>query len=138
MEGRELARIIRRLPIEQPITDAYQSTQPMGASRPGGPFRDQREHLVGWLSEISGPGAYNRQATNGDATAAYNHFQCAPGLLWLAEALGEDSDVVRHAARATQAAPGRAASQCAAIRRLIPWSRVEDLARGQRRRWLPW
>lgn len=31
---------------------------------------------------------------NWDAKAAYHHFQCAPGLLWLGEALGEDPDVL--------------------------------------------
>ena len=49
----------------------------------------QKEHLTGWLSEIDGPGAYDRQSRNWTAKDAYNHFQCPAGLLWLAEALGE-------------------------------------------------
>lgn len=129
MQGAELAKIIERLPVQQPVTDAYQAENPIGTPRPGKNWRNQREHLVGWLRELSGPGAYGRQSRAWDAKAAYNHFQCAPGLLWLGEALGEDPDVVKQAVTEVKAAPARAASQCAAVRRVIPWSRIEQLVR---------
>lgn len=127
MQGVELARIIGRLPVQQPVTDAYQAENPVGTPRPGKNWRNQREHLVGWLRELTGPGAYGRQSRDWDAKAAYSHLQCAPALLWLAEALGEDPDVVEQAVRAVRATPERAASQCAAVRRVIPWSRIEQL-----------
>lgn len=114
VEGAELASTLERLPVRQPITDACQGTNPMGAA-PGSNWRNQREHLVNWLREITGPGAYNRKSRNWDAKAAYNHFQCAPALLWLAEALGEDPTVMRKAVEEVKTAKPRAASQCAAV-----------------------
>lgn len=125
-----MVRVIQRLPVAQPITDAYQATGPLGVPKPTSGWTNQKEHLLGWFSEISGPGAYNRQSRTWDAKAAYNHFQCAPGLLWLAEALGEEPTTVRRAVESVQAAPRRAASQCAAVRRIIPWERIEQLAVG--------
>ena len=133
MQGTELAKVIEKLPIRQPVTDAYQAENPIGTPRPGKNWQNQREHLVGWLRELSGPGAYGRKTRTWDAKAAYNHFQCAPGLLWLGEALGEDPHVVQQAVLQVKAAPPRAASQCAAVRRVIPWSRIEHLL-SQRRR----
>lgn len=129
MHGAELAKIIAKLPIRQPVTDAYQAENPMGTPRPGKSWRNQREHLVDWLQALPGPGAYGRKSRDWDAQAAYNHFQCAPGLLWLGEALGEDPEVVKRAVQEVRLAPPRGASQCAAVRRVIPWSRIERLAR---------
>lgn len=126
MQGREVVRAIRRLPVEQAITDAYEATGPLGVAKPSSGWTNQKEHLIGWFSEISGPGAYNRQSRTWTAKEAYNHFQCAPGLLWLAEALGEDPATITKALEAVKAAR-RAASQCAALRRVIPWERVEEL-----------
>ena len=121
-------RVIRRLPVAQPITDAYESSIGGRGARKVW-YRSQKEHLCGWFAEISGPGAYNRQSRNWDVKAAYNHFQCTAGLLWLAEALGEDPNTVREAVEAAQRAPRRGGSQCAAVRRVIPWERVEELLR---------
>ena len=127
MSGTVFARRIRRLPVRQPLTDAYERSEPrpLGVS-PGKTYDDQREHLTGWFSELGGPGYYGRAKPRG-ARAGYNSFQCAPGLVWLAEALGEDPAVVRKGIAAIEAAPRRGASQCAAWRRVVPWSRIEDL-----------
>jgi hypothetical protein len=132
VRGLELVSVIRRLPVAQPITDSYQATSPLGVAKPSDVWTNQKEHLIGWFSEISGPGAYDRQSRTWDAKAAYNHFQCAPGLLWLAEALGEDPTIVIRAVEAVKAAPRRAASQCAAVRQVIAWERIEHLV-GTRR-----
>lgn len=131
VQGIDLVRVIQRLPVEQPITDAYEATGPMGVATPASGWTNQKEHLLGWFSEISGPGAYDRQSRTWDAKAAYNHFQCAPGLLWLAEALGEEPSRVTLAVESVIAAPRRAASQCAAVRRVIPWERIEQLVKRQ-------
>ena len=89
-------------------------------------WSSQREHLIGWFSQLAGPGAYDRKSKNLGAKHGYNHFQCAPGLLWLAEALGEDPSIVQRAA-AEAGGIGRPAAQCAAIRRIIPWQRIAEL-----------
>lgn len=82
--------------------------------------------MAAWLDELDGPGAYGRVSRGLGARHAYNHFQCAPGLLWIAEALGEHAQVVRDAADAA-GGEGRPATQCAAIRRVIPWARIVEL-----------
>lgn len=125
----DLVAVVQGLPAAQPLTDAFEAREPMGgAGRPGVSYRNQKEHLLGWLSEYGGPGAYGRKHGSDDPRAAYNRFQCARGLIWLAEALGEDRDVVRKAIAAVEAAPPRGASQCKAVRGVIPWIRIEELA----------
>lgn len=64
-----------------------------------------------------------------DARAAYNHLQCAPALLWLAEALGEDPAVINRAIDAVGAVARNGASQCGAVRREVPWGRIEQLVK---------
>ena len=126
--GREFARILARLSPHLPISDAYEA-----AFLPGPAWwSSQREHLCGWFEELAGPGAFNRKSRGLGARHGYNHFQCAPGLLWLAEALGEDAEVVQQAADAAGGV-GRPATQCAAIRRVIPWQRVAQLAGAKRK-----
>lgn len=123
MTGKQFAEILRRLEPHLPISDKYERDHLPGTHW----WSSQREHLVGWLTELDGPGAYDRKSRGLGARHAYNHFQCAPGLLWIAEALGEDPDVVAMAASEAQGS-GRPASQCAAIRRTIPWERIAELA----------
>jgi len=48
-------------------------------------------------------------------------------LLWLAEALGEERDVLERAIAAIRAAGPNRSSQCAAFRKVLPWSRIESL-----------
>jgi len=122
--------VIKRLPAAQPITDAYE-IEMYGPGPYDVWYSSQKEHLVGWLSEIDGPGYYNRQSRDWKAKDSYTHFQCAEGLLWLAEALGENPVTLRAAVEAMKAAPPRGGSQCAALRRVIPWSRIEELLRTQ-------
>lgn len=124
LTGTEFARLLKALPEHCPISDEYEAA----TSKPGPVawYSSQKEHLIGWFNEADGPGVYNRKTFNRGARAAYQHFQCAPGLLWLAEALGESRERLQVAANEAIAA-GRAASQCAAIRRHIPWERVVEL-----------
>lgn len=86
---------MRRLRPHQPLTEAYEATGPLGsAQRSSGSWTNQQEHLIGWLSGYGGPGVYGRAGISTDAADVYKRFQCAPGLLWLAEALGEDQQVI--------------------------------------------
>ena len=123
MTGREFARKLRSTRSHYPISDAYERDHLPGKHW----WSSQREHVTAWLDEIDGPGAYGRASRGLGARHAYVHFQCAPGLLWIAEALGEDPSVVQLASDSA-AGVGRAGTQCAAIRRAIPWERVERLA----------
>lgn len=124
MTGAEFAAMLRRAQPHYSISDEYERAFLPGVHW----WSSQQEHVTAWLDEIDGPGAYRRVTRGLGARHAYNHFQCAPGLLWIAEALGEDPEVVQEAAQSAGGV-GRPASQCAAIRRFIPWSRIERLAR---------
>lgn len=135
MDSEELLAVIRRLPARQPLTNEYEALRPLGAA-PTVHWATQKDHLIGWLSELKGPGHYGRLTHDMDARAAYNHLQCAPALLWLAEALGEDPATVLRAISAVRAMPRNGASQCAAVRRVIPWNRIEQLVlQGRSQRW---
>jgi len=118
------ARLLRSAGAHYPISDLYERDYLPGRHW----WTSQREHVTAWLDEIDGPGAYERASRGLGARHAYTHFQCAPGLLWIAEALREDPAVVQLAAD-TAAGVGRPATQCAAIRQIIPWQRIENLSR---------
>lgn len=120
--GRDFADIMRRLDSSYPISDRYERLYLPGDHW----WSSQRQHMVGWFSELSSPGAYGRTRPI-TARVAYNRFQCAPGLLWLSEGVGVDHQTVTMAADLA-GGRGRPATQCAAIRRVIPWSMVSELA----------
>lgn len=135
LSAKDFARILNRRRANYPTSDAY---PPAPAPWAGTWYSSQKEHVVGWLNELDGPGAYGRKTRGLGAKHMYTHFQCAPGLLWVAEALGESAEVVRLAADNAAdvwTGGGRAASECAAIRRIIPWSRIAELLEGDLGLW---
>lgn len=123
MEISELRKTIARLPPRQPLTDAFECYPDTSSQR----FSSQKEHLLGWLAGYDGPGAYNRKNPGKDARFFYTHFRCAPGLLWLAEALGEDPATLADGIEQVKAARPNPSSQCAAFRRVVPWERIAEL-----------
>ena len=123
LSGLAFGEILQRAKPHYPISDAYERDHLPGRHW----WTSQQEHVVGWLQELDGPGAYDRSSRGLGARHAYTHFQCAPGLLWIAEALGEDAKTVATASN-TAAGADRPATQCAAIRKVIPWSRIQELA----------
>jgi hypothetical protein len=87
---------------------------------------DQKRHWVGWLSEYSGPGYYNRNDTGVSmAKRVYNRINCPPMLIWLAEASGIQSKQIKKATKAALEIKNSFPSQCSAIRRVIPWEDIE-------------
>ncbi|MGW4018289.1 hypothetical protein ACWECW_18510 [Rhodococcus ruber] len=134
----QLREVISTLPVSTPITDEYE-TDRFGKKVW---YRSQKEHLQGWLAEYNGPGAYNRTTHTGTARDFYQRFRCVAGLIWLAEALGEDPQVLRAAVADVRAAGPNPSSQCAAFRRKVPWPRIEELLADHdrtraTRRWWP-
>lgn len=123
MPARDMAALLRRAGAHYPVSDAYERDYLPGKHW----WSSQQEHVAAWLEELEGPGAYGRATRGRGARQGYTHFQCAPGLLWMAEALGEDRAVVEAAASAA-GGTGRVGTQCAAIRRVIPWARIAELA----------
>ncbi|MBQ7806350.1 hypothetical protein [Rhodococcus sp. (in: high G+C Gram-positive bacteria)] len=119
----DLLAVMGRLSSAQPLTEAYE----VGFAAHGVWYSSQKEHLLGFWGEYNTPGAYNRKHTDRDAKFAYNHLRCPPGLLWLAEALGEERAVLERGIDAIKAAGPNLSSQCAAFRKVVPWSRIESL-----------
>lgn len=121
-----LRAVIGRLDPDTPRHKELERVLGPGAGMKTVWYRSQQEHLAGWLAQYDGPGAYGRKIQSGrTARFAYNHFQCAPALFWLAEVLGVDDATLTRAFDATAAAGRRTASQCGALRREVPWATIE-------------
>ncbi len=121
LSARSFARVLRKLPEHPRITESL-----CGGNYSGVWYSSQREHMVGWFSELAGPGAYNRKGRGHDARFGYTHSQCPEALIWIGEALGERPEVVKQAVDAMKQNPHHSA-QCGAIRKLIPWARIVEL-----------
>jgi hypothetical protein len=121
--AKRLAHMLVRLGERYPISDAYEREYLPGPHW----WSSQREHVTRWLEEYEGPGVYKRKTSGLDGRSFWNQFKCAPGLLWVAEALGEDPETVQVAADAASVKT-HVFSQCAAIRAIIPWKRIAELA----------
>jgi len=90
-------------------------------------YKSQKEHWRGWLLEYDGPGAYGRKTWNGrSAEYVYNHINCAPMVLWLGDACGVSRSKMKAAVRAAPKAGSNSSAQCAAIRREVPWTLIEE------------
>ena len=89
-------------------------------------YSSQKEHWLGWLGDYSGPGAYGRANwANRSAEFVYNHIQCAPMLVWLAEALGLPKERLKAACLDVTNSGARHAAQCGAFRRTVHWAVIE-------------
>ncbi len=128
MSPAALRKLILPLAAETPITDSLERAM-AGLDRGSGWEGRQKQHLLGWLGEYDGPGFYGRANWNRSARFVYNQFQCAAGLLWLAEASGAPRAALLLARKAVLAAGPRNAAQSAAMRRVLPWAAVAALLR---------
>lgn len=90
----------------------------------------QQVKWVGWLDEYDTPGYYKRKGgEDRDAEYAYNHLQNPDMLLWLGDAAGLPETTVSAAIDAYKAAKPILSSQCAAIRKEMPWALVQSALR---------
>lgn len=126
MTPKELRSHIKRLSPRGPVAHSLEQSIWGGGMKVTW-YATQREHLLGWLSEYDGPGYYGRSNWNRSAEFVYNHIQCAPGLLWLAEAAGVPRFALVKAKKAVLAAGKNSAAQAGALRRVLPWPLVEAL-----------
>jgi hypothetical protein len=110
----EFIRVIKKLPSDEPVED------------PKVWYKTQKEHWLGWLKEYGGPGAYGRiPGQERDARFAYNHIVNHQMLLWIIDASGVGSDLVKAARRAAEKKDSMMAKS-AAIRKLVPWEVLAD------------
>jgi len=132
MTPKGLARKITKLRATRPITAGYERTLVIrGVWKSEGVwYKSQKEHWLGWLSEYDGPGAYDRKTRRGrSAQFVYNHINCPPMLLWLAEAVAVPKARVLAAKRSALATCKTRGGHCAAIRKIIPWQAIEEQIR---------
>ncbi|WP_417259351.1 hypothetical protein [Celeribacter sp.] len=126
MNARQLRRKIKRLDADTPKHKQLEQALQEGVGFGNAWYGSQKEHWLGWLAEYDGPGAYGRLTGQPrDARYIYNHIQCAPMLFWLTEAVEVPNDTLEHAFEAVVSAPHKNASQCAALRKMVPWDDVE-------------
>jgi hypothetical protein len=79
-------------------------------------------------------GAYGRDASKKrTAQFSFNHIMCPPMVLWLCEASGVETSRVVEAMKNALTSRRVFASQCAAIRKVIPWSTVDIALRTGRK-----
>ena len=125
MTPSELRKIIARLDPAGPIHSQLEIDLREGVGHGKAWYSSQKEHWLGWLEHYDGPGAYGRANwANRSAEFVYNHIQCAPMLVWLAEALGVPSELLKIACIAVTKSGSRHAAQCGAFRRAVTWADI--------------
>ena len=125
----KLLEAVSNFPPQTPFSErltAVLGTQKQNEESGTDPRRTMKDSLLGWLGEYDKPGYYKRGDPGQSAKFMYNHLQSAPAIIYLAEAVGVSEELL---ARAVQAASDpllrTRASQCGAVRELIPWRAVE-------------
>ncbi|MGJ5088591.1 hypothetical protein ACQR06_23935 [Bradyrhizobium sp. HKCCYLRH1065] len=85
-----------------------------------------RSQWLAWLSEYLTPGYYDRNNAVDDAKWAYNHLGNGKMIVWLNEAAGEDSRIIRATivAMEEREPPQTRASYA---RRVLPWESAAGL-----------
>lgn len=123
----EFVQVLRTLEPHLPISDAYERDRPQPR---GAWWSSQKEHMTVWFADQDEPraGNFTRKNPNESARKTYNRLSCTAAFIWLAEALGEDTELVRAAAEAARAEPN-ARRRPGALRKFFPWSRIARLAR---------
>ncbi|PXA77862.1 hypothetical protein DCC24_02885 [Auritidibacter sp. NML100628] len=84
--------------------------------------------MTEWFASqaTTGFGAYVRRRTDLSATKTYNRRQSAEGLVWIAEALGADADLVQQAAHDVLIRPCR--GRRGYVREHLPWELIAEMA----------
>lgn len=130
----DFVRILRSLPADQPKTKEFETNwaAERGNQTPdtGRWYHRQKSHVISWFaSQVTrGSGAYSRAKPNTSARTTYNRLLNPAMPLWIAEALGEAPEVVQQAGEQALTVPPR--SRTATARKVLPWSRIAELANG--------
>jgi hypothetical protein len=107
---KKFMQAIQKLPSDKP------------KETPGKLYKTQKDHWLGWLNEYGGSGAYGRKGSkNQDAEFAYNHIVEYRMLLWIVQAAGVESKLVKQA-KAIVDEEKSMPSNSAAIRKIVPWN----------------
>lgn len=118
--------VLTALPAHLPISDDFEQDFPQ---KQGAWWKSQRQHMLGWLDHqlTRGGGKFSRKAPNTSARLAYTRLNSAPAIVWIAEAVGVDADLVQAAVEEARAEPNRR-RHCGILRRHLPWSLIAEHA----------
>lgn len=127
MDAKGLRAVIEKLPSHSQFSQKLEA-HPLLAINRDPWYKSQKEHWLGWLGDYDGPGFYQRKTHAGrDAKYIYNHIMCSPMLLYLPEALGVSTELIRNAYDAViKAKSPKMAKQCAIVRSIIPFQVIDE------------
>lgn len=127
MNAGKLREVIKRLPEHGKFSQMLEAHKRLAINREPW-YKSQKEHWLGWLKDYDGPGFYKRKTHTGrDAKYIYNHIMCSPMLLYLPEALGVSTNLIKKAFDAViRSNEAKMAKQCSLIRSIIPFCLVEE------------
>jgi hypothetical protein len=101
----QLAARIRNLRETAPITtDFDRALTRLGCTSHDWPMGAHKHHWLGWLKGYKGPGYYNRKNWHRSPEFVYNHINCPPMVLWLAEVSGAPRSKLAEAKKAALSA----------------------------------
>lgn len=124
------SKFLACLPDHFPISDAMQGRDKEDSDDEYSDvwYDSQREHMEAWFffQQTHGAGAYSRDVRNFSSKKTYNRLLCAPALIWMAEAVGADTELIQKAADEASQLPYR--SQCRCVRKYLPWDMIARLA----------
>jgi hypothetical protein len=122
----------KKISIKQFFLAIYELPSDKPKDTPGKWYKTQKEHWLGWLGEYEGPGAYGRKGGKDQgAEYAYNHIVEYRMLLWLIEAAGVESKLVRAAKSIVDKEKSMHANS-AAIRKIVPWEMLATVLLSQK------
>ena len=126
MDARALGGVIQQLPEHKQYSQKLEAHTLLAINRDPW-YKSQKEHWLGWLGDYDGPGFYQRKTHAGrDAKYIYNHIMCSPMLLYLPEALGLSTELIKKAYdEVIRTNEPKMAKQCRTIRSIIPFELVE-------------
>lgn len=123
MDVLEFARKISMLSIDTPLSIEYDEKYGQKEKRW---WACQREHLTIWCLHYPTDGVKGfKHKPSNSSRDMYNHFGRPETLLWLAEALGEDSKVIQEIIEEIK--DMKASTGCSILRKRIPYDRILEL-----------
>lgn len=124
----QFARLLSQLPAHLPISDEMELADPQ---KQGRWWSSQREHMSDWFASqaTTGSGAFTRSRPNRSAKTTYNRLAHPEGVVWIAEALGADRDLVQSVA--TEALTISRRSRSGFVRKRLPWTLIAQLAKSR-------
>lgn len=122
MDVIQFARAISMRSLQTEISNNYDS---LHGQRDGRWWSCQREHLTVWALHYptNGTPGFTHKPSN-SAKKLYNNFGKAEGLLYLAECLGEDPELLKFIISEMERTNTHTA---AFVRKYIPFSRIKEL-----------